>query len=531
MPRPSKRCEPVNIAKKKPFALLARDMAEATRLAHLTAEHKRLLTDVSRPIVLARAKVQLPGVSPDNDTLGLMLPSLPLHHLLFDAGAPSPLVMTSGKRSSEPIAYRDDDASHRLDGIADALLVGQRPIARRVDDSVVAVRSGKPFMIRRARGFVPAAVCSLPVHEPVLALGSDLKNAIALVVDGEVFGSQHIGDLGDAETDAALRQTVHDLLKMYDIDARQLTVVHDLHPQFTSTRLAASLPARRRLAVQHHHAHLASVLAEHAILDDRVVGVALDGTGYGLDGGIWGGEIFVGSLREGFERSAWLRPVLMPGGDAAAHFPVQAAAAFLAELPDVPDMTLAPFHFPPRFVHAKAMIVKRLRCFTSTSMGRLFDAVAALLGFTRVVTFEGQAAMWLEHQARQGGLPSAYHFDDLDFRPMLRAIVRERILGRPISDIAFDFHAAIATGIAQQICQLCDQHQLTTAVLSGGVFQNELLFDLVQQRVASHSRPIRLLANHLVPANDGGISLGQAALASVNSVACQRSTETLVSDR
>jgi hydrogenase maturation protein HypF len=505
--------------KEKPFALLAPDLAEATQLAELTPEHKQLMTDVSRPIVLARAKVELPGVSPASDTLGVMLPSMPLHHLLFDAGAPSPLVMTSANRSSEPIAYLDDDARKRLAGIADAMLVGQRPIARRIDDSVATVRSGKTFMIRRARGFAPAAVCRLPAREPVLALGSDLKNSIALVVDGEVFISQHIGDLGDVETDRALQETVRDLLTMYRIDSRRLTVVHDLHPEFTSTRLAASMPALRRVAVQHHHAHLASVLAEHELLGERVVGVALDGTGYGVDGGIWGGEVFVGSVREGFERSAWLRPVLMPGGDAAARFPVQAAAAFLAELPDVPDMTAAPFHFPPRFAHATAMIAKRLRCFPSTSVGRLFDAVAALLGFTRAITFEGQAAMWLEHQAKQGGSQGVYDFPDFDFRPLLLAIVRERSSGRAISEISLTFHAAIAAGVAEQICRLCDKHQLGMAALSGGVFQNEVLLDLVQQRVAKHSRPIRLLLNHLVPANDGGIALGQAALASVESAA------------
>ncbi len=259
-----------------------------------------------------------------------MLPFAPLHHLLFKCGAPSPLVLTSANRSSEPIAFRDDEAVERLAGIADAFFIGERAIARRVDDSVVTVRGGLPFVIRRGRGYSPAIVCRLPAKEPILALGSDLKNAIALVVNGEVLVSQHIGDLGDAGTDAAFQETIRDLLAMYEIQIEDTTVVHDLHPQFTSTRLAESLPARRRIAVQHHEAHIASVMAEHDLLDEPVVGVAFDGTGYGADGTIWGGEFFVGSVRGGFERRAWLRPVNMPGGDAAARFPAQAAAAFVA---------------------------------------------------------------------------------------------------------------------------------------------------------------------------------------------------------
>ena len=506
--------------KEQPFAVMVRDLEHARTVAKLTTVHEELLSSVARPIVLAPAREQLPGVAPDNASLGIMLPYAPLHYLLFKYGAPSPLVLTSANRSGEPIAYRDDDARERLSGIADALFVGQRPIARRVDDSVVAVRRGKPLMMRRSRGYAPATICRLPTTEPILALGADLKNAIALVVDGEVLVSQHIGDLGDYQAQVALEETVRDLLAMYELKPEDLTVVHDLHSQYVSTRLAQSLPARRTIAVQHHQAHIASVMAEHDLLGEPVVGIALDGTGYGLDGTIWGGEFFVGSVRQGFERWGWLRPVLMPGGDAAARFPVQAAAGFLAELGELPDMADAPFQFPKRFDEALAMVAKRMRCFTSSSTGRLFDAVAALVGFTREATFEGQAPMWLEYQARSCSPQEPYPMPELDHRPLFRAILADRLAGRSPAEIGAAFHAALAGAIATAARAMCSQHGITTVALSGGVFQNELLLDSVCDDLAAAPQ-IRALTNHQVPAGDGGISLGQAALAA----ACTRSTE------
>jgi hydrogenase maturation protein HypF len=507
--------------KEKPFAVMAATLDDARGLVELTAGHEALLLDVARPIVLAPAKQELAEVAPDNASLGVMLPYTPLHELLFAAGAPRLLVLTSANRSSEPIAYLEDDALSQLDGIADAFLIGERPIARRVDDSVIAVRAGRPLMIRRSRGYAPATVCQLPAGPPVLAVGADFKNAVALVVDGQALVSQHIGDLDDYQSYVAFEETVRDLLAMYDIDPADLIVAHDLHPQFRSTRFAALLPAARHVAVQHHHAHIASVMAEHDLLDQPVVGVALDGTGYGTDGTIWGGEFLVGSVRAGFERRAWLRPVRMPGGDAAARFPLQAAAGFLADvgelaetgaLPALPDMSQPPFSFERRFFDALALARKNVRCFPSSSFGRLFDAVAALLGFTRPPTFEGQAAIWLEHQARQAGPQPPYPFPDLDHRPMLSAILRDRGSGRPPSEIAAAFHATSAAVVVEKIGEVCRAHHIRTAALSGGVFQNELLLTAILN--STDQLPgVRLLVNERVPVNDGGICLGQAAVA------------------
>ncbi len=250
--------------------------------------------------------------------------------------------MTSANRSSEPIAYEDQDAMDRLSGIADAFLIGERPIARRVDDSVARVGAFGPAILRRSRGYAPGAVASFPeqsTHRPILAVGPDLKNTVTLVVEGQAFVSQHIGDLDHYEAFRAFEETIRDLMTMYEIRWEDTLLVHDAHPEYRSTLHALRLPAREKLAVQHHRAHVASVLAERGEWEKRVLGISFDGTGYGDDGSIWGGEIFEGSLSSGFERIAHLRPAALPGGDAAAHFPVQAAAGFLAQIDGLPDLS------------------------------------------------------------------------------------------------------------------------------------------------------------------------------------------------
>jgi len=501
--------------KEKPFAVMARDLEVARGLIQFSAETEELMTSNARPIVLGQRKMELAGVAPENDELGVMLPYTPLQHLLFAAGAPDILVMTSANRSSEPIAYEDQDALERLAGIADAFLIGERPIARRVDDSVARAGVFGPIILRRARGYTPGAVAMLPTERPLLALGGDLKNSITLVVGGQAFVSQHIGDLDHYQAFQAFEETVGDLVAMYDVRWEELTIAHDCHPQYVSTAHALKLPSVRRCAVQHHRAHLASVLAERGEWDERVVGVSFDGTGYGDDGTIWGGEIFVGSVRSGFERVAHLRQAALAGGDAAARSPVQAAAGFLAQTDFLRDLTAEPFNLGLRYLGALNLIHREVRTFSTTSAGRLFDTAAALLGFVREITFEGQAAIWLEQLARGASNVDAYPFPfadhELDFRPLLEDVIRDRIRGRSTGEIARAFHRGIAAGLRECIMTNCEEQGIRTVVLAGGVFQNELL--LRDLKPALDGEGLRVWTNHAVPPNDGGISLGQAALA------------------
>jgi hydrogenase maturation protein HypF len=494
--------------KERPFAVMARNKRTARALVELDANAHALLASPTRPILLAAARRTLAGVAPDNRELGVTLPYAPLHYLLFAWGAPDVLVMTSANRPGEPIAHADDDALASLAGIADAFLIGERRIARRVDDSVVRVTSAGRTVLRRARGLAPRVVATFPTSRPVLAVGGDRKNAVALVVDGEAFVSQHVGDLDHVPARDAFDETVRDLCAMHGLRAEDLLIAHDAHPAYASAAYARALPGEH-VAVQHHRAHVASVLAERGEWDREVLGVAFDGTGYGDDGTIWGGEFFTGTVRGGFARVAHLRGAPLPGGDAAARFPVQAAAGFLSELEDLPDLSAPPFAFPARYARARAMIAKGVRVFRTTSMGRLFDAVAALLGFTREITFEGQAAMWLEHLAATAGDVEAYEFPlrdgALDYRPLLAAVIEDRLRGRDAGAVARAFHASVADAVVRAHAAFGADKPLAA---SGGVFQNRLLVESLHTQLGD-----ALWINRIVPANDGGLCLGQAALA------------------
>jgi hydrogenase maturation protein HypF len=388
-----------------------------------------------------------------------------------------------------------------------------------VDDSVARAGVLGPVILRRSRGYAPGAVTTIPSSFPILAVGADLKNAITLVVNGQAFVSQHVGDLSDYACLRAFEETVNDLCSMYEVNRDELVVAHDCHPEYVSTSFAKGIAAARHIPVQHHRAHVASVLAERGMWDQRAIGISCDGTGFGDDGTIWGGEFFLGSVREGFERIAHLRPVNLPGGDAAALHPVQAAAGFLSDIDDLPDLYSPPFMFPARYRDAQALAGKGIRSFQTTSMGRLFDTAAALLGFTRAMSFEGQAAMWLEQLARSSSAsilsneayPFPFEHNQLDFRPLLHRVAADRAAGRPAPDVARAFQRGIARGLVSAIGALCDAHHVDTAVLSGGVFQNELLLTDLNEMFATNR--LRLFSNQTVPPNDGGISLGQAALA------------------
>ncbi|MGI8958192.1 MAG: carbamoyltransferase HypF [Bryobacteraceae bacterium] len=500
--------------KEKPFAVMVRTVQIARSVANLSPDAEALLTSPARPIVLTPVKIELPAVAPENDELGLMLPYAPLHHLLFAMGAPEMLVMTSANRSSEPIAYDDSDARQRLGEIADAFLAGERPIARRVDDSVTRAGVFGPVILRRSRGYAPGAVATIPIQGPVLALGADLKNTITLVVNGQAFVSQHIGDLDHYDALKSFQETIQDLVSMYEVNWEQLLILHDRHPQYASTAHALELPAPQKQGIQHHRAHIASVLAEKEAWHKRVIGVSFDGTGYGDDGSIWGGEFFVGSMTEGFQRMMHLRKALLPGGDASSRHPVQCAAGFLAQIDGLPDFAAAPFRFPARYEHSLQLVERRMRTFETTSVGRLFDAAAALLGFVREVSFEGQAAIWLEHIARRAPAREGYPFpiigNELDFRPLLGNVARDRLRGRDPGEIARAFQSAIAESLCAAAKMLCEAHSVDTIVLSGGVFQNELLLRDVKSMLSAEL--IQIWTNAAVPSNDGGISLGQAAL-------------------
>jgi len=512
--------------KEKPFAVMARDQDALAGVVDLDDATRALLASSARPIVLAprasaaaAAAAALPeGLAPDNAYLGVMLPYTPLQHLLFDRGAPDLLVMTSANRSSEPIAYRDGEALERLAGMADAFLVGERPIARRVDDSVAQVVAGAVAIGRRARGYAPAPVLrSERFERPLLALGAELKSSVALAVGGSAYVSQHLGDLGDLESFTAFQETVYDLCAMYRVDPRRVRLVHDLHPAYPSSRFAEQLGGER-VAVQHHAAHVASVLAERGAWGTPVLGFAFDGAGLGDDGTVWGGEVFHGSLEGGLRRVAHLRPAALPGGDAAARTPVQAAVGWVAALGDgALDRLLAPpFAFPPaRVAVARRLVATGLHAPATTSVGRLFDTVAALLGFHRTMSFEGQAAIGLETLAWRvaEAEPYPWPFDGTtwDHGPLLAAVMDDVEAGVERARIARRFHEALAQGVLDAAVALAAAHPFERVVLSGGVFQNRLLVERVVARLATQD--IGSWRNGAVPSNDGGISLGQLALA------------------
>lgn len=523
--------------KDKPFAIMADSLETAQMLCMMNEEEQSLLTSSARPIVLLSASeaatfhsVPLPLVelSPDSSSLGVMLPYTPLHFLLFEAlqkiDATRVLVMTSANRSSEPICYRDNEALERLSGIADAFLIGERPIARRVEDSVVRSSPIGTVFVRRSRGYAPSAVAQFPMKRgvmPCLAVGGDLKNTVTLAINGQAFTSQFIGDLEQAESVASFRETIDDLLTLYHLSPKEIMIAHDAHTSYISTLEALAMPAQRHISVQHHKAHIASVLAERGECTRSVVGIAFDGTGFGEDGVIWGGEAFVGSLESGFERVGHLRTARLVGGDAAARHPVQAASGFLAEADMRVDFSLPPFSFPSLFNSAQQLLRANLRVFPTSSVGRLFDAVAALLGFTRAVAFEGQAAMWLEYLASASSKSARYHVPmvgaesgfEWDWRPMFTEIVRDVQRGKEKSMIARGFHAALAEAIVCAAMQLCQERRINTIALSGGVFQNMLLVQMIARISTDQAPHLTLWTNNHVPSNDGGISLGQAALA------------------
>jgi hydrogenase maturation protein HypF len=507
----------------KPFALMVADEEAAAELIDVSQPTRTLLQSPARPIVLARrrpAAVVASAVAPGAPELGVMLPYTPLHQLLItDAGehGTRALVMTSGNVSDEPIAYRDEDALERLRGIADLFLVHDRPIQTRTDDSVVrAVElDGRPraLMLRRARGYVPARLqLPVPAPGPLLACGAEQKSTFCVTKGQRAWVSHHIGDLEHVATLQAFEEGVAHFQRLFAVDPE--TIVHDLHPGYLSTAYALEREGVRLIGVQHHHAHLAACLAEHLVSAEAAVGAIFDGTGYGEDGTVWGGELLVGDLL-GYERAGWLRPVTMPGASAAIRQPWRMAWAWLTEAfgePQPLPRQLAAAVPESRWV-AMAQVAGRPEVSPLTSsVGRLFDAVAALCGLRAEVNYEGQAAVELEAAAWQGREETgSYDMELADPRPAIRALVSDLRAGAGAAVVAARFHNAVGAATVAALTQTAADRGLGTVVLSGGVFQNRLLLETVA--AGASAAGLRVLVPERLAPNDGGISFGQAAVA------------------
>jgi hydrogenase maturation protein HypF len=451
-------------------------------------------------------------VAPGNRHLGVMLPYTGLHHLLLRAVG-VPVVLTSGNLSDEPIAHEDADALARLSGVADAFLLHDRAIATRVDDSVVRPLRGSVAPVRRSRGFAPAPV-RLPVaaRRHLLGCGAELKNTFAVAKDGRAFLSHHIGDLTTFEVLRAFRSGIDHLQQLFDV--RPEVVAHDLHPDYLSTRYALDLDGVETVAVQHHHAHIASCLADNGETGP-VVGVALDGLGYGTDGTLWGGEVLVADLL-GFERAGHLEPVPQPGGDAATREPWRMAASYLqaAYGAHPPSGLAVAARNADRWEAVRSVAASGEHAPLTSSAGRLFDAVAALVGVRDRITYEGQAAVELE-QAVEPSERGSYeaHVDGGVLRgtDLVRAVVEDLGHGTDVGRVAARFHRGLAAGVVELAGRVAASRGLETAALSGGVFQNVVLTDLVVAGL--EARGLQVLTHHQVPPNDGGICLGQVAVA------------------
>jgi hydrogenase maturation protein HypF len=503
----------------KPFAVMVRTLAEAQALGTVGDVEAALLSSRERPIVLLRKRpgsVLADWVAPALDTVGVMLAYTPVQHLLLDL-VRRPLVMTSGNRSDEPIAIGNDDAKAQLAMIADSFLLHDREIVARYDDSVVRVAGAAPIFLRRARGYAPLPL-RLPIAspKPLIAVGPHLKNTFTLVHGTEAYISQHVGDLENLETLEAWQTAFAAYRTLFRLEPE--VAVRDLHPGYMSTRIAGDLGLERIIPVQHHHAHVAAVLAEHGIRQ-RVIGISFDGTGYGDDGNVWGAEFFEADLAS-YRRVGQLRYARMPGGDLAAREPWRAALGYLALDPDAAHAfgaMLDAVHYNVRNVAVQQM-ARRLNAPLASSMGRLFDAAGAVLGVSLANQFEGQTAMQLEslagsRRAQPLPFPMIRTCDSwmLDPLPLLIALGELRNGGADVADLAARFHESVAAGADQLAAQLAAGAGLTTIVLSGGCFQNARLAVSLKARL--EARGLRVLIPRQLSPNDGAVSFGQAAVA------------------
>ena len=522
----------------KPFAVMAADASAVAGFCYVSEEERQLLESPQRPVVLLRRKEEasISGlVAPGNRFLGVMLPYTPLHHLLLDqiarqspgqdgrtgAGTAPVLVMTSGNLSEEPIATGNREAIDRLGGLADSFVLHDRDIEVRCDDSVTRVFLGKEAIIRRSRGYAPFPVRLGLESTGLLACGAQLKNSFCITRGDHAFLSQHIGDLENAETLDFLASTVEHYMRLFHLDIA--AVAHDMHPDYLSTRYATELSDRiavPRVPVQHHHAHIAACMVENGYYG-QAIGVAFDGTGYGADGNLWGGEFLVCDLA-GYRRVAHLKYLPLPGGEAAIRRPCRMAASYLVDcfgaqvldgdLPPVDEMR------GPEAQLLRRQLDRGINSPLTSSAGRLFDAISSLVGLRHAITYEGQAAIELEMIA-DDKIEGRYDWGlgpgdpaVIDLGPAVKEIVRELHEATAASAISARFHNTVADVIATTCQRIRQETGVRTVALSGGVFQN--LFLLERACRLLHAAGFELLVHHQVPANDGGVSLGQAAIAS-----------------
>jgi hydrogenase maturation protein HypF len=506
----------------KPFAIMVRQAEDAENLCVVDEPSRKLLNSIERPIVLLPRRPDVVfgvGVAPGNLFLGVFLPYTPLHHLLLQSGKFEALVMTSGNLSEEPIAIDNEESVRRLHRIADAFLVHDREIVRRCDDSVVRVAAGQPQKLRRSRGFVPVPVHLEKEMQSVLAVGGELKNTVCVVRGSEAFLSQHVGDLENLESYGFFEEAVQHLQRILETEPK--VIAHDLHPDYFSTKWAQERTGVELVGVQHHHAHIAACMAENH-LDGKVIGFSLDGTGYGTDGAIWGGEALVADYA-GFERAGHLEYLPLPGGAAAIHEPWRMAVSYLTkhfgadierlELPFLKDVDARKLDV------VRQMIGREVNSPRTSSCGRLFDAVAAMVGLRGTVNFEAQAAIELEMAARDAETEAAYPMDmtltgatwQIGTKSLFDWLLRDIRKQASVEEMSRKFHNGLALVLLDVAERIRDKTALNRVCLSGGCFLNALLLETMIAEL--RERQFEVFFHTEVPAGDGGISLGQAVIA------------------
>ena len=510
------------LREEKPFALMSGDVDQIEQYAHIGAVEQKLLTSIQRPIVLLSKKPSNPiaeAVAPHNRYFGVMLPYTPLHYVLFAHGFLA-LVMTSGNLSEEPIAIDNADAFNRLADIADYFLIHNRDIYLRSDDSIVRQAAAKTRFIRRSRGYVPVPIFIKEELPPVLALGAELKNTVCLTRGRAAFLSQHVGDLENLATYEFFQLTIDHLTRILEVQPQ--VIAYDLHPDYLSTRFGEEQPEISKVQVQHHHAHIVSCMAEHQ-LDGEVIGLSLDGTGYGTDGTIWGGEILIATPAD-FERAGHLDTVGMPGGAAAIKEPWRMAVSYLklAFGDDFQHLKLPVLNEieQDKLTIISEMITKGVNAPMTSSLGRLFDGVAAIAGLRSRVNFEGQAAMELEMSAADNpdaGYDVRWEYADgykILIAPIIHDVVRDVENGVSVAQISAAFHNTLVRLFVDICTHIRSERKLNRVVLSGGCFQNAILLNGLIQELQRNRFDV--FAHEKVPTNDGGISLGQAVVAAAN---------------